>query len=385
MSEIKVNSIKGVAASSAAITINNTDGTCAVNNTQRQGINLVTNGAMRISQRGQSFSTVSNNETTIDQFALTHPYGSSQMSISQSTTSPDGFSNSYKLDVNSADTSIGSGQYVAIRHRIEAQNLQQLAFGTSSAKSISLSFYVRSNVTGTYAVNIQQTDNSKKQVSATYTINSADTWERKTFTFAGDTSGVINNDTGDGFEILFWLAAGSNRNSGTARSTFTAFADADQAAGHTANILSSTSNNFHLTGVQLEASDAASDFEHLSIADDLAKCQRYFLMVADGSVDPDDTVAAMFIYTASNARAMIHFPVSMRTIPDIYSVGGTDYFRVFMAGGTNLYPDAVGGGNERLLQAELSFSDGLSGMTPGQIALFRLNNAGARIGYSAEL
>tara|TARA_R100001198_G_scaffold55690_1_gene31606 strand:+ start:71 stop:1228 length:1158 start_codon:yes stop_codon:yes gene_type:complete len=385
MSEIKVNSIKGVAASSAAITINNTNGTCAVNNTQRQGINLVTNGAMRISQRGASFSTVSNNETTIDQFALTHPYGSSQMSISQSTTSPDGFSNSYKLDVNSADTSIGSGQYVAIRHRIEAQNLQQLAFGTSSAKSISLSFYVRSNVTGTYAVNIQQTDNSKKQVSATYTINNADTWERKTFTFPGDTSGVINNDTGDGFEILFWLAAGSNRNSGTARSTFTAFADADQAAGHTANILSSTSNNFHLTGVQLEASDAASDFEHLSIADDLAKCQRYFLMVADGSVDSDDTVAAMFIYTASNARAIIHFPVSMRTIPDIYSVGGTDYFRVFMAGGTNLYPDAVGGGNERLLQAELSFSDGLSGMTPGQIALLRLDNAAARIGYSAEL
>ena len=385
MSEIKVNSIKGVGASTAAITVNNTDGSCAVNNTQRQGKNLVVNGAMTISQRGSSFSNVSNNSYTLDRFILFHTYGSTQMNVINSSQSPDGFSKSYKIDVNVADTSIGSGQYVFIAHRIEAQNLQQLSYGTSGAKSLTLSFYVRSTTTGTYALSIQQADNSSKQVSATYTINSADTWERKTFTFAGDTSGVINNDNGTGLNIYWHLAAGSNFNSGTARSAWTAYADADSAAGHTANILSSTSNNFHLTGVQLEASDAASDFEHLSIADDLAKCQRYFLMVADGSVDSDDTVAAMFIYTASNARAIIHFPVSMRTIPDIYSVGGTDYFRVFMAGGTNLYPDAVGGGNERLLQAELSFSDGLSGMTPGQIALLRLDNAAARIGYSAEL
>ena len=325
MSEIKVNSIKGVAASSAAITINNTDGTCAVNNTQRQGINLVTNGAMRISQRGTSFSTVSNNETTIDQFALTHPYGSSQMSISQSTTSPDGFSNSYKLDVNSADTSIGSGQYVAIRHRIEAQNLQQLAFGTSSAKSISLSFYVRSNVTGTYAVNIQQTDNSKKQVSATYTINNADTWERKTFTFPGDTSGVINNDTGDGFEILFWLAAGSNRNSGTARSTFTAFADADQAAGHTANILSSTSNNFHLTGVQLEVSSVVTDFEHIPISLEERLCQRYFFRQ---SAEHQYMRYACHGQTpsANGAQYVYQLPVRMRATPTLgYSALGDFY------------------------------------------------------------
>ena len=240
-----------------------------------QDKNLITNGAMICSQRGTSFATVSNNESTLDQFALTHPYGSSTMSISQSTTSPNGFSNSYKLDVNSADTSIGAGQYVAIRHRIEAQNLQELAFGTSGAKSIALSFYVRSNVTGTYAVNIQQKDNSSKQVSATYTINSADTWERKTFTFAGDTSGVINNDTGTGFEILWYLAAGSNRNSGTARSTFTAHNQADEAAGHTANILSSTSNNFHLTGCQLEVGSVITDFQHLSFGENLKKCQRY--------------------------------------------------------------------------------------------------------------
>ena len=287
--------------------------------------NLVTNGAMRISQRGTSFSTVSNNETTIDQFALTHPYGSSQMSISQSTTAPDGFSNSYKLDVNSADTSIGAGQYVAIRHRIEAQNLQQLAFGTSGAKSIALSFYVRSNVTGTYAVNIQQTDNSKKQVSATYTINSADTWERKTFTFAGDTSGVINNDTGDGFEMLWYLAAGSNRNSGTARSTFTAHNLADEAAGHTANILSSTSNNFHLTGVQLEVSSVVTDFEHIPISLEERLCQRYFFR---------QTAEHQYMRyachgqtpSANGAQYVYQLPVRMRAAPTIGYSALTDFY-----------------------------------------------------------
>jgi len=384
MSEIKVNSIKGVAASSAAITINNTDGTCAVNNTQRQGINLVTNGAMRISQRGTSFSTVSNNETTIDQFALTHPYGSSQMSISQSTTSPDGFSNSYKLDVNSADTSIGSGQYVAIRHRIEAQNLQQLAFGTSSAKSISLSFYVRSNVTGTYAVNIQQTDNSKKQVSATYTINNADTWERKTFTFPGDTSGVINNDTGDGFEILFWLAAGSNRNSGTARSTFTAFADADQAAGHTANILSSTSNNFHLTGVQLEASDAASDFQHITLGEDLQLCKRYYEVLVSGS--GKTWGGAVVMYHDNETHHQINW-VEKRATPTLSFTTGNNYY-AFYGKSTNvtanrptqlLYANTKAGG----IQTDSSYLSG--NLLQGGAAFSYSNNAAAFVAVSAEL
>ena len=161
-----------------------------------------------MSQRGTTFSQVANNDITLDRFGLIHPY-STNFDVSQSTDSPDGFSKSYKLDINVVDSSIGSGQFVAIRNKIEAQDLQHLAFGTSSAKSISLSFYVKSNKTGTFAVNIQQTDNSSKQVSAPYTINSANTWERKTFTFAGDTSGVINDDNGIGLTILWWLSAGS--------------------------------------------------------------------------------------------------------------------------------------------------------------------------------
>ena len=281
-----------------------------------QDKNLITNGAMICSQRGSSFATVSNNETTIDQFALTHPYGSSTMSISQSTTSPNGFSNSYKLDVNSADTSIGAGQYVAIRHRIEAQNLQELAFGTSGAKSIALSFYVRSNVTGTYAICLQQKDNSSKQVNGTYTINSADTWEKKTFTYAGDTSGVINDDNGHGLDILWTLVAGSNRTSGSVRSTWTAHADADESVGHTANVLSSTSNNWHLAGVQLEVGSVATDFEHLSFADELRRCQRYYFRIPyQGVMGNSGVMLGSGKETGSTARCCVIFPVPMRAVP----------------------------------------------------------------------
>ena len=347
-----------------------------------QDKNLITNGAMICSQRGSSFATVSNNETTIDQFALTHPYGSSTMSISQSTTSPDGFSNSYKLDVNSADTSIGAGQYVAIRHRIEAQNLQELAFGTSGAKSIALSFYVRSNVTGTYAVNIQQTDNSKKQVSATYTINSADTWERKTFTFAGDTSGVINNDTGDGFEILWYLAAGSNRNSGTARSTFTAHNLADEAAGHTANILSSTSNNFHLTGCQLEVGSVITDFQHLSFGENLKKCQRYYYQFVDGDTQ---FVGIGHSFSSSEIDVPITFQTAMRTAPTLNQTTGGNYFGVLGGGDSTAYVD----GNWTIFAPTeygcWIYATPDATITAGNTKLVRSTNASARLSFTAEL
>ena len=282
MSEIKVNSIKGVGASAAAITVNNTDGTCTANITNNlSNRNKIINGSMICSQRGSSFAAA-NNIYTLDRYKINGSHDGA-VTISQSSTSPDGFSNSLKVDVTTADTSIASGQYIQINARPEAQDLQDLAYGTSAAKTITVSFYVRSNVTGTYTFAMQQADNSSKQVSQTYTINSADTWEKKTFTFAGDTSGVINNDNGVGFQINWNLAIGSQYTTGTSRSVWTTYADADFAAGHTANILSSTSNEFYLTGVQLEVGSVATDFEHRSYAQELALCQRYYEIGVHGN------------------------------------------------------------------------------------------------------
>ena len=298
--------------------------------------NLVINGAMQIAQRdtGNGFSNVGQQEYTIDRFVTLHSYGST-INVIHSGTSPDGFSKSYKVDVTAADTSIGSGQYMFIRHKIEAQNLQHLAYGTSSAKSITLSFYVRSNVTGTYAICLQQKDNSSKQVNGTYTINSANTWERKTFTFAGDTSGVINNDNGHGLDILWTLVAGSDRTSGSARPTWTAHANADESYGHTANVLSSTSNDWYLTGVQLEVGDTANDFSHNTPAEELVLCQRYYVeqKLVSGS-------ATAYNAYSDGYKWWVPFNPQMRDTPTITNSGGSD-------GGSNatfntVWPDKTG-------------------------------------------
>ena len=243
MSEIKVNSIKGVGASTAALTINNTDGTCTANITNNlSNRNKVINGSMICSQRGSSFAAA-NNIFTLDRYRLNGSHDGA-VTVSQSTTSPDGFANSLKVDVTTADTSIASGQYLQLKQKIEAQNLQDLAYGTSAAKTITVSFYVRSNLTGTYTFAMQQPDGSNRQMSQTYTINSANTWERKTFTVPGDTSGLFNNDNGVGLQIYWNLAIGSQYTSGSSSLSFISYADANFAAGHTANLLSSTSNEF---------------------------------------------------------------------------------------------------------------------------------------------
>ena len=258
----------------ANITATTVTSTNIVNSTPLSNRNKVINGAMTVSQRGSSFAAA-NNVFTLDRYKI---FGSHDgaVTVTQSSTSPDDFANSLKVDVTTADTSIAAGQYIQLNHRIEAQDLQDLAYGTSAAKTITVSFYVRSNVTGNYSFAIQLPDNSNKQVSLVYTINSADTWERKTFSIAGDTSGGINDDNGNGFNIFWNLAIGTQYTSGTQRSAWHAYADADFAAGHAVNLLSSTSNEWHLTGVQIEVGSVATPFEHKTYAQELNRCMRYY-------------------------------------------------------------------------------------------------------------
>ena len=321
MSTLKVDAIRHNSATSDAITTA-ADGTCTAKLTSIGGgglshRNIVVNGAMQVSQRGDFFGNVGQQVYTIDQFVTLHSYGN-VINVTQTSTSPDGFSKAYKVDCQVADTSIGAAEFMFIRHKIEAQNLQQLAYGTSGAKSITLSFYVRSSVTGTYAICLQQKDNSSKQVNGTYTINSANTWERKTFTYAGDTSGVINDDNGHGLDILWTLVAGSNRTSGSARPTWTAHADADESFGHTANVLSSTSNDWLITGVQLEVGDTATSFEHRSYAEELSRCQRYYVIFGGGY-----NTGARGGSGGSLALYNYHLPVPLRAAPSFLPNDGS--------------------------------------------------------------
>ena len=281
--------------------------------------NLIINGAMNVAQRGTSFTTVTNGTYTLDRFNY-RKTNDGEVTITQDSSAPDGFSNSLKVDVTTADTSIGASQLALLEYNVEAQDLQSLAFGTSSAKNITLSFYVKSNKTGTYAVNIQQSDNSSKQAVLNYTINSANTWERKSLTFTGDTSGVINDDNGTGFLVYWIFAVGSNFTSGSASATFQTFADGNLGAGQAVNLLDSTSNDWFLTGVQLEVGQNATEFEHISnFGEELARCQRYFqqwTQEASGfSTNNYAAVADSVMHGDTFAFMQYTHPVQLRATP----------------------------------------------------------------------
>jgi hypothetical protein len=237
--------------------------------------NLIINGAMKVAQRGTSTTGVTSGVTYV---ADRMPFSLSSLgtwTLTQESDGPDGFANSVKMDCTNADASPAAADYVFFFHRIEGQDLQQLGYGTSGAQSMVLSFYVKSNKTGNGTVGFFQTDNSFKHQSHQYTINAANTWERKSIIIPSDTSGVINDDNGRGFEIEWALNSGSNFSAGTLQSTWTALNNTNRNPSNL-GIGGSTSDYWQITGIQLEVGDTATPFEHRSYGDELAKCQRYY-------------------------------------------------------------------------------------------------------------
>ena len=340
--------------------------------------NKIINGSMIVSQRGTSFAAA-NNIYTLDRFRIQGSHDGA-VTVTQSSTSPDGFPKSLKVDVTTADASIASGQYLQLVNKVEAQDLQDLAYGTSSAKTITVSFYVRSNLTGTYTFAMQQPDGSNRQMSQTYTINSANTWERKTFTFAGDTSGVINDDNGKGFDIYWNLAIGSQYTTGTSRAAWTANADADFAAGHTANLLSSTSNEFYLTGIQLEVSSVVTEYDHRSFGQELALCQRYYYKHTEGN---GKDIGVGTYYRATLFAFSLKFPVSMRTAPSLDYVSGTDYYTIYHSDTFDAFTSmALERQNEN--SAAVDTSTGTSGVQ-GAGGVLATSNSASYFAFSAEL
>ena len=244
--------------------------------------NLIINGAMQVAQRGTSAVPVGNGTFIVDRFKA-YKSNDGAYTIEQSTDAPDGFSTSLKGQVTTADTSIAAGQYVYWPYYVEAQDLQHLSYGTSSAKTLTLSFWVKSSKTGVYTLSVYKPDTTSYMFTHEYTISSANTWENKTITIsptAGSTSfitssgGAIANDNGAGLILSWNLSFGSDFTGGTSNSWSST--TADYSTTNAVNWMDSTSNNFYLTGVQLELGDTATPFEHRSYADELVRCQRYY-------------------------------------------------------------------------------------------------------------
>jgi len=308
MSTLKVNAIRGTGASSDAISVNSTDGTCTAKITNNlSNRNLIINGSQIIAERG-SVSAVANAYGACDRWRLFSNGTSARFDTTQSTDVPSGsgFSNSLKLDCSTADTSLGSGDYYMLIQKIEGLNLQHLKYGTSSAEKCTLSFWVKSPKTGVHNLEIESADGGKFNTTQ-YSISSANSWQKVEITFDGYQTTAIANDNTVGLYITFWLQAGSAFTGGSYSANSWHSTNGNRAVNQV-NVLDSTSNDFYITGVQLEVGDVATDFEHRSYGDELAKCQRYYWQ---------ETGITFFLYqySSSHKQIRIKHPVQMRATP----------------------------------------------------------------------
>jgi hypothetical protein len=235
--------------------------------------NRIINGAMVIDQRNAGASvTPTNGAYTLDRWAA-FTNGAGVYTVQQSSTAPSGFSNSILATVTTIDSSVTGTDYYMLQHKVEGFNSADFAWGSASAATVTLSFWVRSSITGTYSVKLGNSASDRFYV-ATYTINSANTWEQKTITLSGDTSGTWVTNSGTGIEIRFGLAIGSSFTT----STIAAWAAGNSFGATTAsnNWISTNGATFYITGVQLEKGSTATSFDFRSIGQELALCQRYY-------------------------------------------------------------------------------------------------------------
>jgi hypothetical protein len=288
---------------------------------------LIINGDMQIAQRGTSKTGLTASGTgyhTIDRFmSLLSSAGTWTDTQDTDVPTGQGFFSSFKTDCTTADASLSASDYRLLQIRNEGQNFQALKHGTSNAESVTVAFWVKSNKTGTYTLELEK-PNSTRSISQTYTIDSANTWEKKVLSFAGDTSATIPNDNSNEFTIGFWLGAGTNWTSGTMNTSWANRVSANRVSSSQTNLADSTSNYINITGVQLEVGtfDANSipPFQFEDRATSLARCQRYFQKLGGSAY----TTIGTGIISNARTRVRSHVPynTTMRSAPTL-SIDGT--------------------------------------------------------------
>jgi len=286
--------------------------------------NLIINGDMRIAQRGTSATGLGNGDNgyhTIDRWQFFESGAfTGEFTMSQDTDVPSGkgFSHSLKFDCTTADTTLASNDSIRIYHKLEGQNLQHLKYGTSSAETLTLSFWVKSNKTGSYTAFMYEFDNAYQQCH-TFTVDTADTWEKKTITINPDTVNSIDNDNGAGLLVSFIIGAGTDFTSGTQRTDWTAILNADSFVGQTVNLADSTSNYINITGVQLEVGENATPFEVRPYDMELARCERYYQKsysyetVPATAFSTGSVHAVQCSWASSNTNSIAGLTVSLQT------------------------------------------------------------------------
>jgi hypothetical protein len=277
--------------------------------------NVITNGAMQVAQRGTSFTTVSDQQYCLDRWVQEHDAATFDLDIEQ-TSGPteEGFPFSLKATVQTTATLSTAGYIIPFEQRIEFTNMRNLAFGTAKATSLVVSFWIKSNRTGSYTVDMTK-GGPTKTVIMPYTINSADVWEKKSLVIPPDTVDAVTGNV----TLFWWMIAGSNYTSGTTQSEWAAQVAANRAVGCSNS--TTVGDYWQITGVQLELGKVATPFEHRSYGEELALCQRYYWSETGSGDDLTTNYAAL--YSSTYSMCIVDLPVTMRAKPTVSAASYT--------------------------------------------------------------
>ena len=389
MSTIKVNKIENTSTTDGGISIDNSghvtvDGQQLPSTGPLSNRNLVMNGAMRVAQRATSKTSITTLSYVCDRW-LFAPNSLGTWTITQENDAPNGFKKSFKATCTTADASPAAGDYCLIVHRFEGQNLQHLKFGTSDAESLILSFWVKSNKTGNASFGNLQTDNSSKQFTASYTINTANTWEYKTIQIPADTAGVINNDNGVAFTLDFWLNSGSNYTGGSHSAGWETAANTNRNSSNL-GVGGAVNDYFQITGVQLEVGSVATPFEHRSFADELFSCQRYYQEIVAGRVN-----ASYFGHCDSDGRVVVVFPLARELRSNIAHDGTGTVTRTGVVRVKDGFPSSAANNNDAIdyynnisNSLMMGLSTTASGVTAGNSYMIRIGSAGDQAVFTID-
>jgi len=339
--------------------------------------NRIINGAMVIDQRNAGAAVTTSGAYTVDRFANTQS-GGGVISWARSTTAPTGFTNSLSGTVTTPDSSIAAGDIYRLYQYIEGFNCADLGFGTASASTVTVSFWVRSSITGTYCLGLQNAT-FNRSYAANYTINAANTWEYKTVTIAGDTTGTWATDNTAGIAVFWDLGSGTtwNQTANTWAATNT-WKTSSQTSW-----IATNGATFYITGVQLEVGSVATPFEQEIYSTTLAKCQRYLPAFAPAGGGNPYMFAGMVTSLASSTIAWFtcQYPVSVRSPATGLIVSSASHFAAFQPGtGTTNATGVVFSGST--LTGGNFYLSGLSGVTAGDSTLLYFNNASSLIYFT---
>jgi hypothetical protein len=339
--------------------------------------NRIINGGMVVNQRATTVTNTAAWVYTVDRFAV---YGSqaSKFTTAQSSTAPAGFYNSLLLTSSSAYSITSSDEFL-LKQPIEGYNVADLNWGSSNAKTVVLSFWVQSSLTGLFSGNLRNATNDRCYVFS-YTITSANTWQQITLTIPGDTSGTWVKDNGVGIAIWWTIGTGSTY-LGTAGSWGTTAYDG---ATGTTSLVGTSGATLYITGVQLEAGSTASPFEYRQYTTELQLCQRYYYLYVTGANSTNGVNACICTgagILGNYMQGSIVFPTTMRTVPTLVSSTGSNYYQLYSGSPASF--NSISG--QQFTPSGCTLLNNGVTISSGAAAIVYTTSASASIALTAEL